>query len=239
MPLPGRGSAYHVAVKQALEGMLSPTPHYFEIKGRAAEIARALGSPAGGAEHLFLGMLHDSRWPVNVISDLVDLGRAEAAVLGIINGPGYSPPPLPRFLLRTDYVRTWGADVAIEMGDSYIGVEHALLSMIRRRETVPARALAEQADLDALEAAVLEAKNVPASGPPQDAVFLPEGQEMDRPLRRAIAEALPDGTTFGFNRGDERTWMHVIGPGDSRDPVLSREVLNAALARLNRPTPGS
>jgi hypothetical protein len=54
--------------------MLSPNPHYYEIRGRAAEIARALGSPVGGAEHLFLGMLHDGRWPVSLISGLVDLG---------------------------------------------------------------------------------------------------------------------------------------------------------------------
>ena len=109
--------------------------------------------------------------------------------------------------------------------------------MIRTRETVPARALAGLADLDALEAAVLEAKNAPPGGPPKDAVFLPQGQELDGPLRRAIADALPDGTTFGFSSDqDEHTWMHVIGPGDSRDPVLTREVLNTALASLNRPT---
>ena len=47
---------------------------------RAAEIARTLGSPAVGTEHLFLGMLHDGGWPVTVISELVDLNRAEAAV---------------------------------------------------------------------------------------------------------------------------------------------------------------
>ena len=56
--------------------MLSPNPHYYEIRGRAAEIARALGSPVGGAEHLFLGMLHDGGWPVSVVSGLVDLGQA-------------------------------------------------------------------------------------------------------------------------------------------------------------------
>jgi hypothetical protein len=72
------------------------------------------------------------------------------------------------------------------------------VAMIRHRETVPARALAGLADLGALEAAVLAAKNAPAGGPPQDAVFLPEGQEMDSPLRRAIVDALPEGTTFGF-----------------------------------------
>lgn len=89
------------------------------------------------------------------------------------------------------------------------------------------------------EAAVLEAKNAPAGGPPEDAVFLPEDQEMDGPLRRAVADALPDGTTFSFS-GDEvdRTWVRVIGRGDSSDPAVTREVLNTALASLGRPTPG-
>jgi hypothetical protein len=222
------------------DGALSPTPHHYEILGRAAEIARALGSPVGGAEHVFLGMLHDGGWPVTVISDLVDPGAAEAAVLGILNSPGYTPPPPPRFLVRDGDVRIWGAETAVDMGDSYIGVEHAFLEMIRRRETVPARALAGLADLDALEAAVLEALNAEPSGPPDDAVFLPEGQEMDGPLTRAIADALPDGTTFGFNSDtDERTWMCVIGPGRSTDPVVTRDVLNTALASLSRPTPDS
>jgi len=88
--------SYHVPMGRAFDGALSPDPHYCEIRGRAAEIARALGSPVGGAEHLFLGMLHDGGWPVSVVSHLVDLGHAEAAVLGILNSPGYSPPPPPR-----------------------------------------------------------------------------------------------------------------------------------------------
>lgn len=223
-------------MRQAFDGALSTTPHYYEIRGRAAEIARALGSPVAGPEHLFLGMLHDGRWPVSVISGLVDLDRAEAAVLGILNSPGYSPPPPPRVGVRKSHVQAWGAEIAFEMGDSYVGVAHALLAMMRVRETVPARALAGLADLDALEAAVLEAKHAPA-GPPEDAVFLPEGQALDGPLRRAIIGALPEGSTFGFNHGeDQRTWMHVIGPGDNSDPALTREVLNTALASLNRPT---
>ncbi len=166
-------------MSQAFDRALSPTAHYYEIKGRAAEIARALGSPAGGPEHLFLGMLHDGGWPVNAISHLVDPGQAEAAVLGILSSPGYTPPPPPRLLMRDGYVQLWGAEIAFEMGDSYLGVEHAFLAMIRTRETIPARALAGLADLDAVEAAVLEAKNAPASGPPDDAVFLPEGQQLD------------------------------------------------------------
>jgi hypothetical protein len=225
---------------RAFDGALSPNVHYYEIKGRAAEIARALGSPVGGAEHLFLGMLHDGRWPVNVIARLVDLDQAEAAVLAILNSPGYSPPPPPRTLVPAGYVRTWGAEIAFEMSDSYIGVEHAFLAMIRTRESVPARALAGLANLDALETAVLEAKNAPAGGPPEDAVFLPPGQEMDGPLRRAVADALPDGTTFSFSGDeDEPMWIRVIGPGDRSDPAVTREVLNTALASLGRPTLGS
>ncbi len=68
-------------------------------------------------------------------------------------------------------------------------------------------------------------------------MFLPEGQEMDSPLRRAIMDALPESTTFGFNSDtDERTWMLVIGASDSSNPMLRREVLNTALASLNCPT---
>ena len=215
--------------------MLSPTPHYYEIKGRAAEIARALGSPVGGAEHLFLAMLHDGGWPVGAISGLVDLGRAEATVGGIVDGPGYSPPSPPRVFVRNGHVESWGARVAAEMGDSHLGVEHAFLAMIRNRETVPARALAGLADLDALDAAVVEAASAPV-GPHADAVFLPEGQQLDSPLLKAISDALPDGATFGFNSADGRTWIHVFGPGGSLGREVSREVLNTALVSLGRST---
>jgi hypothetical protein len=81
---------------------------------------------------------------------------------------------------------------------------------------------------------VLEAMNAP-SGPPDDAVFLPEGQEMDGPLTQAIIAALPEGTTFGFNRAGERTWMSVIGPDGMIGSAATREVLNTALANLGRP----
>jgi len=235
-------------MKRASGGALSPTPHYYEIRGRAAEIARSLGSPVGGAEHLFLGMLHDSGWPVSAISGLVDLARAEAAVRRILESPGYSPPSPPVLFetlaaivpgARYGYVEpSWGVGVAVEMGDSYLGMEHALLAMIRNRETVPARALAGLADLEALDAAVVAAMNAPIA-PGEDAVFLPEGQQLDSPLSRAIIDALPEGTTFGFNGADGRTWIHVYGPGGSLGPEVSREVLDTALVSLGRPGLGS
>ena len=226
-------------MERASDGALSPTPHYYEIMGRAAEIARALGSPVGGAEHLFLGMLHDGGWPVTAISGLVDFARAETAVRGILDSPDYSPPPAPQFPASIVPVQpSWGVGVAAEMGDSYLGVDHALLAMIRNRETVPARALAGLADLDVLEAAVVEAMNAPVE-PHEDAVFLPEGQQLDSPLSEAIIDALPEGTTFGFNGADGRTWIHVFGPEGSLGPEVAREVLNTALASLGRPALGS
>ena len=215
--------------------MLSPTPHYYEIRGRAAEIARALGSPVGGAEHLFLAMLHDGGWPLSAVSGLVDLARAEAAVLSMLDSPGYSPPPPPRFPARNGYVDpSWGLGVAVEMGDSHLGVEHAFLAMIRNRGTVPARALAGLADLDAVEAAVAEAMHAPVESH-EEAVFLPEGQQLDSPLSRAIVDALPEGTTFGFDGAEGRTWIHVFGPDGSLGREVTHEVLNTALVSLGRP----
>ena len=61
---------------------------------------------------------------------------------------------------------------------------------------------------------------------------------MDGPLRRAIIDVLPEATTFGFN-SDERTWIQVVGPGDSSDPRVTHQVLNTALASLGRRAPGS
>jgi hypothetical protein len=222
-------------MSHAFDRTLSPTPHFQLVRGRAAEIARTLGSPVGGPEHLFLGMLHDGGWPVSVLADEVDLTQAETAVMEIVNGPDYRPPRQPRILVPAGYVEPLGAEVAFALGDSYLGLEHALLSMIRNRACVPARALAAQADLDAIETTLLAAKNATAGGPPANAVFLPEGREFDAPLRRAIADALPDGTTYGFNRdADHRTWISVITADDRADPDLTRDVLTTALATLDR-----
>jgi hypothetical protein len=60
--------------------------------------------PARSGQHMFLGMLHDGGWPVNVISPVVDPGHPEEAVPGIVNSPGYSRPPAPRFPARHGYV---------------------------------------------------------------------------------------------------------------------------------------
>jgi hypothetical protein len=221
------------------ERMVSPTAHTYRVEGRAAEIALAHGSLIGGPEHMFLAMLHDGGWPVSVIAPLVDLGRAEAGVLAALASPGYSPPPRPRFLVPDGTVLTRGGEVALEMGDEYIGTEHEFLAILRDRDSVPARVLAELAGLGALEAAVLKAKStLTPSGPPDGAVVLPADQDLDAPLQRALAEPLPDNTTFAFQSEGEDVWVWVLGPGDTSDLAVTREVLNTALASLGRPVTG-
>lgn len=214
--------------------MISPTPHYYAVAGGAAEIARASGSPGAGPEHLFLAMLHDGGWPVSAISGLIDPTRAEEAVCVIMDGPGYQPPTPARSPASGGSVLPpWGVRVAAEMGDSHLGLEHALLAMIRDRESVPARALAALADLDAVDAAVVEAASAPVRAH-EDAAFLPEDQDLDSPLLRAISDAVPEGATFGFNSADGRTWIHVWNSAGSLGREVSRQVLNTALASLGR-----
>jgi hypothetical protein len=65
---------------------------------------------------------------------------------------------------------------------------------------------------------------------PDDAVFLPDGQEFDDALHRAVRDALPHGTGISIWRGD-RPWLRV-----STGPCDAAEILNTALAALGRPT---
>ena len=206
------------------EGMLSPTPHYYEVQGRALEIARATGSGRVTTEHLFLAMLHDGGWPVVVLASagLIDVDQVESAVVAAMSAPGYTASAGSSLA---------GWRTAGELGDSHVGVEHAFLEIIRNRAGVPAVALAGAADLDQVEAAVLAVKNAPPRAP-DDAAFLPDGQGLDSALLSAIEALLPAAASFGFNHLNGRTWIHVSGTGD--DARASRDVLDAALASLGR-----
>jgi Clp amino terminal domain, pathogenicity island component len=204
--------------------MLTPTPHYYEVRGRAAEIARSVGAGRVAPEHLFLAMLHDGGWPVSVLTGagLIDADQLEIAVVAAMSAPGYAP---------TVGAPLAGGRTAGALGDSYIGLEHAFLEIIGDRAGLPARALAGLADLDAAEAAVLAAKNAPPCAP-GGAAFLPDGQDLDSDLLAALEERVPAGASFGFNHLDGRTWIHVWG--DGVDLGTSRAVLDAALTALGR-----
>ena len=217
------------------QGSIGPTPHYYKMQGRAAEIARGFGSPIAGAEHLFLALLHDGGWLVSTLAEMVELAEVEGVVRTMLNDPAYLPPRLPAHTLRRDFVQPWGFKVAQELGDSYVGAEHAFLEMIRKRDTVPARALAQVADLAAVEAAILAAKNQPARAP-DGAVVLPDAAGFDGPLVRALLDALPEDQTFGWNVHEGRVWVEVLGvDGCSPGEAVTRETLNQALVSLGRP----
>lgn len=214
----------------AFDDSLRPASHYYEIRGRAAEIAQARGSWIILTEHFFLGMLHDGGWwSMRVLSRSVDLGEVESAVLAIVNEPGYALPPPPGRPVPMIQNEFWGVRAAIRMSHKTITVDHAFLDMIRQRDSVPARALiALGVDLDATDAAVIEAMTAPAPVP-DDAVFLPDGQEFDDALQRAVRDALPRGAGLTLFPHGDRPWLKVTGPCDAT------ELLNAALAALGRP----
>src|SRR5215472_18441523 len=57
--------------------------------------------------------------------------RRDAHARGILDSPGYSsPPPFRGSFVCGSVPPSWGVGVAIEMGDSHLGMEHALLAMI-------------------------------------------------------------------------------------------------------------
>lgn len=207
-------------------GMLGPTPHYYTVQGRAAEIARSMGAGRAGTEHLFLAMLHDGGWPVSLLTGagIIDADRAENAVVAAITAPGYAPPASAAGSLA-------GARTAADLGDSYIGVEHAILEIIGNRAGVVPAALAGLANLDEAEAAVLAAKNAPPRAP-DDAVLLPDGQVLDSALLAALTERVPAGASFGFNALGGRAWIRVWG--DGVDGGVGRAVLDAALTAVGR-----
>lgn len=63
------------------------------------------------------------------------------------------------------------AELARELGHSYIGVEHLFLAIVRDRAAVPAQVLAHVTDLDRVEASVREELASPGytGEPPADA----------------------------------------------------------------------
>jgi ATP-dependent Clp protease ATP-binding subunit ClpA len=216
---------------------IGPAKSFSEVIGRAEEIARAMGSPVAAPEHFLLGMLHANSRPIRILAErgMLDPGEAEAALMSFVSAPGYSPsslpasaPPLPR-----DNVRLMAGRTAAAMGDSAVRELHAFLAIIRKRDTVPARALAQilaerGVDLAAAEAAVLEASGEMAALP-ESAVILPADQDFDDGLRDAIVASRSPGTA-GMSVGitaDGRVWVKVAGND-------SRTVVNAALASLGR-----
>ena len=220
---------------------VSPNPASYRVLGRADEIARMMNSPHARAEHVFLAIIHDDKaMPAQVLSGLVDLNIAEAAVIEEVGKSAGRPAPgrpgAGRPAERPSRPELGGIQVAAEMGDSYLGTWHLFLAVIKDRQSPPARALARLVDLSQVETAVIDAMNTPEfrgfkNSFTEDQLLLPEGLELDQALIGAISGAVPAGAMFGFNwrKDDGRPWIQVTQPGNPR------AALNTALASLGRP----
>jgi ATP-dependent Clp protease ATP-binding subunit ClpA len=205
---------------------ISPNPACYRVLGRADEIAHAANCPHMRAEHLFLAIIHDKGMPAQVLARLADISRLEAALTEAAGQPDERPS-------RPDLA---GFRVAAEMGDSYVGTWHLLLALIRDRQSVPARALADLVDPGQVETAITDVMNSPAfrgfkDSFGEDELLLPEDLELDKALIGALSRSIPEGATFGFNwrKDDGRPWIQVTRPGDPR------AALNTALVSLGRP----
>jgi hypothetical protein len=80
-------------------------------------------------------------------------GRRVGTGVVIVGGMDYEgAEATPRYRKVVD----GAAELAREMGHSYVGVEHLFLAIIRDRGAVPTQALGKLADLDRVEAGLLE-----------------------------------------------------------------------------------
>jgi ATP-dependent Clp protease ATP-binding subunit ClpA len=119
------------------------------------------------------------------------------------------PAQTPRYSQAVD----GSAELAREMGHSYVGVEHLFLAIIRDRAAVPTQALARLIDLDQVEAGLLEVMASPgyAGQPPADAVWFPRSELRER--LAAMRNSVAPGTQYGFNVAGDRAWIVVDGSG--------------------------
>lgn len=111
------------------------------------------------------------------------------------------PAPTPRYRRMLEN----SVGVAREMGNSYVGVEHLFLAIIRDRDSVPTQALARLIDLGQLEAGLLGEIASPsyAGQAPANAVWFPSSELQER------LSAVPPGTWHGWNAAGDQAWIAV------------------------------
>lgn len=127
------------------------------------------------------------------------------------------PTPTPRYCR----VLEAAAELARDMGHSYVGVEHLFLTILRDQMAVPTQALARLIDLDQVETGLREVMASPsyAGQPPANAVWLPLSEVHE--TLAALPGFVPPGTRYGFNVAGDRAWIVVDGPTDAAEAVAS------------------
>ena len=127
-----------------------PTLERFTPRARgaldaAAKAARSLGHNYVGTEHLLLGLFAEPEGPAaRALAERgVDRAVVEAKVLEVI--PRRAEPLLenPPYLPAASLALQGALGEALRLGHNYIGTEHILLGLLRGRDTLAARLLAE------------------------------------------------------------------------------------------------
>ncbi len=199
----------------------SPTPRYYKVLGRAAEIARGAGSPGIRAEHLLLAIIREPQSiPAQVLASLADLNRTEAAVQDALPENG-EPPAVPAGSLPPAAPATgaWGARTAAALGHAHIGVEHVFLEAIQDHASLAAQALGHSVDPGQAESAVRSILNSPGylglPDPGNDQKqFLPGRTGTRRSIAQGHHRPSPGGRDFRFQLG-KRPPLDL--PGRSRE----------------------
>jgi hypothetical protein len=166
-------SALGVTKQAAHKRFTLPTPtlERFTLRARnavdaAPEAARSLGHNFVGTEHLLLGLFSEPQGlaALALAEAGVDRAAVETKVTEIV--PRTPEPRLenPLYTPRASLALQGALGEALRLGHNYIGTEHILLGVIRDRDTLAARILAElglsaealRHRLEAMLAALLE-----------------------------------------------------------------------------------
>ena len=114
------------------------------IDGAAAS-SQALGHNYVGTEHLLLGLFAEPEaLAARALAEAgVDRAAIEAKVLEIVPRGGEPLLENPPYTPRASLALQWALNEALRLGHNYIGTEHILLGLVRDREGLAARTLAE------------------------------------------------------------------------------------------------
>jgi hypothetical protein len=114
--------------------------------------ARDLGHGSAGTEHLLLGLLAEGEGVAALTLESLGISLEEVRdrveeIAG--RGPGTSSGHI-RFTPRAKKMLELSLREALQLGHSYIGTEHLLLSLLAEGDGIPAQVLAERGATDAL-----------------------------------------------------------------------------------------
>jgi hypothetical protein len=128
----------------------APTLERFTERARrtvdaAARAARALGHNYVGTEHLLLGLFAEPEGlAARVLGEAgVDRAAVEGKVLEVLPRQGEPLLDNPPYIPQASLALQGALGEALRLGHNYIGTEHILLALVRGRDTLAARILAD------------------------------------------------------------------------------------------------